>query len=169
MGSPYSPDLYSTSLKRYVLCKNETKKAEQINQSRQIKKRSFKRQESRLKCSKTCHDALIKIISQFFVHIVTLNKICLLRNNFSPNKPTTLHLYIHSPLSPEDVRKLSSGFLHMSGFSLACHLKQGLGGACHLFSLHILSSCFPRHNLSFSLSDGFITARRRKGAFQCWP
>lgn len=168
MGSPYSPDLYSTSLKRYVQCKNETKKAEQINQSRQIKKRSFKRQESRLKCSKTCHDALIKIISQF-VHIVTLNKICLLRNNFSPNKPTTLHLYIHSPLSPEDVRKLSSGFLHMSGFSLVCHLKQGLGGACHLFSLHILSSCFPRHNLSFSLSDGFITARRRKGAFQCWP
>lgn len=85
---------------------------EQTNQSRQIKKKKVLQkagvQTQIFKNLPWRSYQNIKIISQF-VHIVALNKISLLFNHFSPQKPTTLHLYIHSPLSPEDVCKLSSG------------------------------------------------------------
>lgn len=99
MGSPYSPDLYSTSLKRYDLCNKQKRNQKthlwnkQIN--RQIKKKVLQKAGVQTQVFKNLPRRSyqnIKIISQF-VHIVTLNKISLVQSFLPPKTHNTPSLH----------------------------------------------------------------------------
>lgn len=101
MGSPYSPDLYSTSLKRYDLCNKQKRNQKthlwnkQIN--RQIKKKVLQKAGVQTQVFKNLPRRSyqnVKIISQF-VHIVTLNKIS--RSIISPPKNPQHSIFTFTP------------------------------------------------------------------------